>query len=644
MLCASLIVGLALLTGCARPVSVDHSGPIGDWRYWGGDAGGQRHAELTQITPDNVAALEVAWVYHTGESYDGAGLETMKLPAFEATPLLVDDRLIFCTPRNDVIALHPETGEELWRYRHRPRSEGHYLITCRGVSHDKPAQVAPGSACASRLFMGTVDAWLLALDAATGELCQDFGIGGKVDLLDGLGAIDAGSYKVTSPPAVVDGKVIVGALVEDNIRVDAASGVVRAYDAVSGTLEWAWDPVPPGWQHDVPGEYQKGTPNAWGVFSVDPEHHRVFVPTGNASPDYYSGERRGLDYYASSVVALDSRSGKPVWHFQTVHHDVWDYDVASQPVLFDFPGTNGPVPALAQATKQGFVFIFNRLTGEPLFPVREVPAPRSEVDGMVLSPTQPVPELPEPLLPRHLSVDDMWGFTPVDRAACRRLFSRYRYEGPFTPPSRQGTVMFPANVGAVNWGSLSIDQQRRLLIVNSNRFADIARLYSRGEAEERTAAGHPPLYTVSGSRYAVDKMDLLSPLGAPCNRPPWGALTAIDLQTGKKVWEVPLGTTRDQAPFPVWLRLGVPNQGGPLSTASGLTFIGAATDNYLRAFDSRSGEELWKHRLPAGGQATPMSYRLSTDSRQYVVIAAGGHAYLGTKLGDAIVAFALPSQ
>jgi len=613
----------------------------GDWPVYGGDPGGSRFTPLTEITPHNVTKLQIAWQFRTGDLVANAGLQTMKLPAFEATAIAVDDTLFLCTPRNQVIALDPQRGTERWRYRHDPQYEGHYVMTCRGVSHYRDPAARNDALCASRILTGTVDGFLVALDARSGEPCPDFGRDGRIDLRDGLGKIEPGHYKVMSPPVVAGDNVVVGALVEDNQRLDSPPGVVRAYDARSGRLVWAWDPVPPGWRNDSDGRWQKGTPNAWSLFSADPARDLLFVPTGNAAPDFYSGERRGLDHFSSSVVALRASTGELVWQFQTVHHDVWDYDVASQPVLFDFPGPDGDVPALVQATKQGYLFFLNRETGQPLFPVNERPVPGSDVPGMVVSPTQPVPAKPEPLVPQRLTVDDMWGFTPWDRAACRREFLRYRSEGIYTPPSEQGTIMYPSNLGASNWGSVSVDPVRGLLIANYNRMASVLRLIPRTEADRMIAEGRPPVYPVADSRYAYDQFNLLSPFGAPCNRPPWGALRAIDLASGRTVWDVPLGTTRDMAPFPFWFSLGVPNQGGSLLTASGLVFIGATTDDYLRAFDSRSGEELWKHRLPAGGQATPMSYR-GADGRQYIVIAAGGHAYLGTTLGDSVVAFALP--
>jgi quinoprotein glucose dehydrogenase len=372
----------------------------------------------------------------------------------------------------------------------------------------------------------------------------------------------------------------------------------------------------------------------------------VFIPTANAQLGIYGGARGGdvdgRDYFSSSVVALDATSGKVLWHFQTVHHDVWDYDVPAQPVLFDFPTAHGPVPALAQATKQGYIFILNRLTGEPLVPIEERPAPQAgAVAGEHLAPTQPAPVSAGYALMRPpLTAADMWGFTFWDQAKCRELFSRHRYAGLFSPPSLEGTVTYPNNMGIMNWGSVAIDPVRDVLIVNTSHIAGITQLVPRDTANAAFARGEW-LLAQAGSPYALRWTPLLSPWGAPCNRPPWGTLAAIDLRAGKRLWEVPLGTTRDLAPFPLWFKLGTPNIGGPLVTASGLTFIGATTDDYLRAFDTHSGAQLWQGRLPAGPQATPMTYRLSATGKQFVVIAAGGHRYMGTKLGDYLVAFSL---
>jgi len=629
------------LCGCPAPEPLDVSGPVAGWPVYGGDPGGSRHSPLTQITPANVGNLEPAWIHHAGLSEAGGTL----LPAVQTTPILVGDALTFCTPRDIVISIDAETGAERWRFDPGLDTAGIYVLNCRGVSSWTDL-AAPAGACRTRILLGTLDARLFALDAATGQPCREFGTDGAVDLRAGIGDVQPGEYGVTSPPLVAGDVVVVGTMVLDNRRADAPGGVVRAYDARTGSLSWAWDPVPPNDRKERgPGEYSRGTTNAWSILSFDPELDLVYIPTGNTSPDYYGGDRNGLDYYSSSVVALDASTGEPRWHFQTVHHDVWDYDVPSQPVLFDFPAPGGSVPALVQATKLGHLFVLDRATGEPLLPVHERPVPGDGVPGEALSPTQPFPAAPS-LHPTHLGPEDAWGLTPWDRAACRRKLAALRSEGLFTPPSLEGSVQYPGMLGGSNWGSVSIDPGRGLLIANTSRAATQIRLIPRAEFEARFPDG-PPAFGFEpqeGTPYALERGPLLSPLGPPCSPPPWGVLSGVDLATGKILWERPLGTTRDLAPWPFWLELGTPNQGGPLTTASGVTFVGATTDHFLRAFETASGEELWRGRLPTGGHATPMTYRLRPDGQQFVVIAAGGHALLGTPPGDALVAFALPAR
>jgi quinoprotein glucose dehydrogenase len=490
---------------------------------------------------------------------------------------------------------------------------------------------------------------LLELDAATGERCAGFGADGARDLRAGLGRNRPGDYAISSPPVVVGDVVIVGGRIEDSFRTDMPAGVIRAFDVRSGAPRWAWNPLPPG-QSDAAAEagepYVRATPNAWSVYSVDVERGLVYVPTGNGQVDLFGGDRGGLengrDHYSSSVVALEAATGRVVWHFQTVHHDIWDYDVPSQPVLFDWPDADGAIPALVQPTKQGHLYVLNRVTGEPLVPVEERPVPQDgAVDGEYLAPTQPFPANDAFVVRRPtLTEADLWGFTPWDRGKCRELFRRHRSEGLYTPPSLQGTITYPNNMGVLNWGSVSIDPARGLLIVNTSHVATVTTLMPRAEADRRIAGGEF-LLPQAGTPYAFSWVPLLSPWGAPCNAPPWGTLVAIDLRHRTRAWEVTLGTTRDLAPFPLWFRLGTPNIGGPVTTASGLTFIGATTDSFLRAFDTATGEELWKGRLPAGAQATPMTFRLRPDGKQFVVIAAGGHRVLGSKLGDYLVAFSL---
>lgn len=649
-------VAFALLQAiaCSEPVTIDYTGPTAQWRAYGADGEGSRYSPANQITKENVAALEIAWEYHTGDVDDGS--ETELGTAFQNTPILVDDTLYVCSPRNRVAALDPNTGEERWVFDANVDTTGMYIVTCRGVSHWVDPNVTEGGACREKIFMGTLDARMLALDAATGKLCDGFGDGGTIDLAEGIGNRYPGEYGVTSPPALINGLLVTGALVLDNIRVDAPGGVVRAYDAHTGALRWSWDPLPPGMSFvettDESGalvRYQRGTTNAWSVLSVDVERGLIFVPTGNTAPDYYGGTREGLDYYSSSVVALDADTGEVHWHFQTVHHDVWDYDVPAQPVLFDFPTADGVVPALVQATKLGHLFFLNRETGEPLFPVEERAVAVNGVASEVLAATQPIPTSPRPLHPHDLSPDDAWGFTPWDRGKCREKIESLDHSGPFTPPSTRGWLQYPSYFGGTNWGSVARDPARKLMVVNTSRVAAHLILVPREEADAEAAEamgnGKDPSNELQlGTPYGVRRDFLMSPLGIPCSPPPWGTLVGIDYTTGDVKWEVPLGTTEDLAPLPIAWKLGVPNQGGPIVTSSGLAFIAAAMDDYLRAFDTETGEELWKGRLPAGGQATPLTYRTSKSDRQFVVIAAGGHALMQTRLGDSVVAFALPSD
>jgi quinoprotein glucose dehydrogenase len=643
-----------LALACGERAPIDYTGPLAEWPEFEGTKGSARYSPLTQITPENVGQLEVAWRYDHGDVSDGSG--EWARTSFSVTPLVADGHLFICTGYARVIAIDPETGEEQWSFdpelRAR-RGEGPYPLTCRGVAYWSGDGATPaGQACARRVFTGTRDSELIALDADTGEPCADFGREGRVQLREGIGKAPPWEYYPTSPPVVVRDVVVIGALVADSLRTDAPSGVVRAFDLRTGALRWAWDPVPPGWQPDTPVAadgaaqplYQSGTPNVWAPISSDEDLGLVYVPTGNASPDSYGGDRRGLDHYASSTVALDAGSGRVVWHRQYVHHDVWDYDTASQPALFQIEGVGGGVAGLAQATKMGHLFLLDRATGEPLYPIEERPVSQTGVvPGETLSPTQPFPTHPPPLQDKPLSPESAWGFTPIDRADCRALLGRYTYEGIFTPPSLEGSFQYPGSAGGANWGGVSIDPERGLLFVNQNLMPMFQQLIPRDEFDQLDASSvvYPQeLYPMSGTPYGVKRGPVLSSFGAPCIAPPWGTLTAVDLRRGEVVWEVALGSTRDQAPFPMWLELGSPNLGGSLATASGLVFIGATTDKFVRAFDAESGEEVWRARLPFTANSSPISYRLRPDGKQYLVVPAGGHGW--SQPGDALIAYALP--
>jgi quinoprotein glucose dehydrogenase len=522
-------------------------------------------------------------------------------------------------------------------------------LTSRGVSFWRDAD-NPDDASAHRIFMGTNDARLIAIHSDTGKLCADFGSNGEVDLSADAGERRyIGEYQVTSPPAIAGDTVIVGSAVADNMRIDAPSGVVRGYDARSGELKWSWDLSPP--DQDPPTElvsdagYALGTPNVWAPMSVDQQNDLVFVPTGNPSPDYYGGLRNGNDYYGSSVVALRGSTGEVVWNFQTVHHDLWDFDVPAQPTLSHVVRDGEEIPVVIQGTKMGLVFVLNRETGEPIFDVEERPVPQSTVPGETTSPTQPFPVKPPPLVGTKLSKEDGWGPLGLGATESQEKIAGLHFEGMYTPPRvGEPTLMYPGNAGGTNWGGVAVDANRQILIANVLDMAWIVTLIPADEvAQARKDNPGVEIGTQEGTPYGMRREMLISSLELPCSAPPWGTLAAIDLSSGDILWQEPLGTVRDLAPVPIPIKYGTPNLGGPMITGSGLIFIGATMDNYIRAFNIDTGAELWKRRLPAGGQATPMTYRIAEDQPQMVVIAAGGHGRMGSKLGDYVVAFKLRS-
>jgi quinoprotein glucose dehydrogenase len=652
-----LVGALVVLTAGACAPSFDDPGhaeagrprDAEGWAHYGGDAGGQRYVPFDEITTANVAGLDVAWTYHTGERREALRDVASEL-AFESTPILVAGRLVLCTPLNRVIALDPATGAELWRFDPEIDRQGRYAnqLVCRGVVAWRDPDRAPAAACAVRVFTATNDARLFSLDAETGRPCPDFAGGGYVDLNPGVGEQRwRGEYQVTSPPVVVRERVVVGSAISDNDRVHAPSGVIRAFDARTGALAWAWDLAPP--DVDDPTRlvrsdegYVLGTPNVWAPFSTDEERGLVFAPTGNPSPDYYRGDHPEMDHYGSSVVALEAETGRVSWHFQTVHHDLWDFDVASQPTLFTLRRNGEERAAVVQGTKMGLLFVLDRETGAPLFPVEERPVPQDGAPGEQLSPTQPFPERPPPLVRQTLAPEDAWGILGLDRIACRRRIESLRTGDLYIPPVVGGMVAYPGNAGGINWGGVAIDPERQILVTRVSDLPWLVHLIPRADfARERAAHPGGGFAPQTGTPFGLRREIFLSALGLPCTKPPWGKVVAVDLASGGILWERPHGTVADLLPgIALHWELGVPGIGGPLVTASGLVFIAAALDDYLRAYDLSDGRELWRGRLPAGGQATPMSYR--AEGRQYVVIAAGGHERSGSRQGDAVVAFALP--
>lgn len=596
------------------------------WPSYGGTPEGTRFSAAAQITRQNVGRLTLAWTYHTGEAARRGA--AFRHGAFEATPVLADGRLLVCTPFDRVVALDPATGREEWAYdpglpRILDPANG---PICRGVAvwHDTAA--AAGEACAARVFLGTNDSRLIALDLASGHPCAGFGSDGAIALAAGVKQLYPGQMQVDTPPALIGDTVVIGSAVDEMSQAAAPAGTVRAFDARTGAARWTFDPRPRG---------ATAGGNVWSPIAVDPARDLVFLPTASPSAAFWGGDRPGDDRYASSVVALRGSTGALVWAFQTVHHDLWDYDVAAPPTLGVVRRDGSDVPAVIVATKAGYVFVLDRETGKPLFPVEERPVPASDVPGEQAWPTQPVPSAPPPLDPQVLRPDDAWGVAWFDRRACRRRIAAARSEGLYTPPSLRGTIIFPFTGGGANWGGGALDPARHLFVINTNRLAHFVQLIPRAGYQAARAA-HPGVEIGRGlgTPYAALREVLLSPLGLPCNPPPWGVLTAVDLDAGTIRWQVPLGSRA------FGLVRGLPNLGGPIVTAGGLVFIAAAMDDRLRAFDVETGRELWRADLPAGGQATPMTYVVG--GRQYVVIAAGGHARLGTRLGDAVLAYALP--
>ena len=686
--------------------------PDGEWQAYGRTTYGQRYSPLTQIKPENVANLEVAWTYETGQTRSSKDTPET---TYEDTPLVIDDTMYICTPFSTVIALVPETGKEKWRFDpqlKQPPQRTTQHMTCRGISyfdgsrHPRPANVAPqaqaaqssstqdektlvaesaaevttaaagvpenivaGNAkpgqpnpeidrkentvpiasipdsCVKRLFVPTSDGRLISISAKTGDICPGFGgEDGTINLWANMPNVTPGSAYSTSPPLLTDHLVIVGGAVNDNSSITSPSGVIRAYDVYTGKLVWNFDSKKPDQTQPIPnGEtYSANAPNSWSVSSYDPDLGLVYVPMGNESPDQYGAKRSAaVEKFSSAVVALDAETGKVRWVYQTVHHDLWDMDVPSQPSLIDLTIEGKSVPALVQPTKQGDVYVLNRETGEPIFPVKDVEAPKGAVEGDFTAPTQPVSAIT--FKPESLKESDMWGVTPIDQLVCRISFRNLVYQGRFTPPTKQGSIVYPGNFGTFNWGAVAVDPQRQLMFAMPVYLAFTAKLVPRPNETARvvTKDGADVFNENLGAPYAAKMGPFFSPLNLACQQPPWGYVAGVDLTTGKTVYKHVNGTVRDLSPIPLPFKLGVPGIGGPIVTKGGVAFLSGALDNYVRGYDLETGQELWRARLPAGGQATPSTY-LGSDGRQYLVVVAGGHGSTGTKPGDFVIAYALP--
>lgn len=652
-----------------KPLVMESATHASNWQYYGRNAAGTRFAPFDQINQDNAKDLQVAWTYRTGEQAVGAS-------EFQNTPTQIGDTVYVCTPRNKVIALNAETGEERWTFDPKVLDRKTWN-RCRGVGYYEPAAVAQrydlvedaafhaarsatppsNGVCAGRIVLTTIDARLIQIDAKTGKPCEDFGHGGSVDLSTGLGKTDYDGvlwWYLTSAPTVVNNMIVLGGWVFDGRALDEPSGVVRAFSADSGELVWAWDMGQPEITK-LPPEgsfYSRGTPNVWSTPAFDDKLGLVYLPTGNQQPDFWGGDRpETTEKHSSAVVALDIRTGRVQWVFQTVHHDIWDYDLAAQPALYDLPdGQGGTTPALIQLTKRGQIFMLNRRNGQPLSEVVEKPVPHTVAEGDWVAKTQPYSVGMPSFGTAPLTEADMWGATFFDQLACRIAFKELNYEGEFTAPSTKPTLLYPGYYGGFNWGSAAIDERNGYLFVNDIRMPQVVQLEPIASVDpSKLVAGHGvgSTYPMTGTPFVIDHRAFNSPLGIPCQAPPWGVFAAVDLNTQKVVWERPAGTVEDavvngiKAKLPV--PLGMPTLGGGVTTGSGLVFYAGTQDYYLRALDIATGKEVWKGRLPVGGQATPMSYISPESGRQFVVIAAGG-ARQSPDRGDYVVAYALPKK
>jgi quinoprotein glucose dehydrogenase len=641
-------------------VSADpEMGDISDdsWHAYGRSNMGQRYSPLDQITVENASTLEKAWEYQTG---DLQGPKDIGEITYEATPLKIGNGLFLCTPHNWLIALDADTGEEQWVYDAKvPMESQRQHQTCRGVSYlppaegdandistkatNEPAEELASVQCDAQLFLPTSDARLIAVDPETGARCSNFADDGELGLLHNMPFKQGGFYYSTSPPVVASGVVVVSGAVNDNYDIDSPSGVIRAYDVKTGELEWNWDPGHPENTDPIAEDetYSKSSPNSWSVASADEELGLIYFPMGNRVPDQLGWYRSENDEkFASSVVALRLETGEVAWVQQFVHHDLWDMDTPAQPSLVDLKTEKGQEPALVVPTKQGDVYVLNRETGEPIIPVTEQKAPQGTVEEDYAAAMQPISGLN--FRPPELTEADMWGASAVDQMICRIKFRSLRYEGQYTPPSEQGSIVYPGNFGVFNWGGIAVDPERQVMFGMPLYLAFTSKLIRKEGAElGETNQGEQGVNENAGAPYAVEIKPFLSPLGIPCQQPPWGYVAGADLRTGEVTWKRKNGTVYDMTPLPLPIEMGVPGIGGPIITGGGVAFLAATVDDYLRAYDLTTGEQLWEERLPAGGQATPMTY-LNSKGEQMVVLVAGGHGSVGTTFGDYVIAYKLP--
>lgn len=655
---ALVVIAVALLALFLMRPSGDFTlGPMAqrdqDWAVHSGETTGSRYSPLAQITPENVAHLRVAWTYHTGEMTRRGG-DAFKRTKDSDIPIKIGNHLLVCTPFNRVISVDPATGKEKWVFEPNVSLEmdEHDRLACRGVGYWKDSTAPAGSVCAERVFMNTTDRRLIALDLADGKPCRSFGTEGTVTVLPEKPLVTKHELSFFMPPVIINDTIALGSAVEDNRRQNSPSGKIRAFDARTGKPKWEWDMVPRDpadpayatWLND--SALTNGSGNAWGFLTPDPKTDLVYIPTTSPSLDHYGGNRPGSNQHTQAIVALNASTGKLVWSFQTVHHDIWDYDIAPQPLLADIPIGGKVIPALIQNTKQGYVFVLNRMTGKPVYQVDEKPFPKGDVPGEWYSPTQPVPRWPKPLRKLTISEDDAWGVFPWNKWECRDLIRKFRHGDIYIPPSEQGTIV-PWWVGGSEWPGPAYHPGRHIMVINTNRVFGVLRLIKLSEMDpaQKKGIGINGATPMGGTPYAIEKQQLVASNGVPCTRPPWGALTAMDMTTGKVLWDVPLGSFEKFAPLKPRINMnwwGVPNVGGPIVTEGGVIFIAATFDQRFRAFSLATGEELWDTVLPAEAQTTPITY--SAGGRQFVVIMAGGNGQLFNARGDALVAYALPAK